>query len=112
MNRSWIDPRLRQVQVAAVRSYLEGRGWRQQPFPRPELLVFELADAGDGQPLVVTLPSSERMRDYQMRLEELVGTLGEHEGRWAPDVVSDILAGPSANGAAEARADSATPRGA
>lgn len=49
---AWVDPRVRSVRVAAVRSYLLGRGWKLRPYPGPELLVFEGPVDDDGQRIV------------------------------------------------------------
>jgi hypothetical protein len=112
-SRSWVDPRIAQVKVADVRSYLLQRGWTPQPYPRPELLVFAGPLDDDGEPMIQVLPSDEKMADYPMRLEELIGVLGELEERYAVDVLSDILqAGssvpPSPNGAASPATPSPT----
>ncbi len=90
-NRVWVDPRLPLVRVAGMRSYLLGRGWRLQPYPGPELLVFEGPADDDGQPIVQVLPSSEQMRDYPLRIEELIAALSILEDRPAADILSDIL---------------------
>jgi hypothetical protein len=90
-NRNWVDPRLPQIRVAGVRSYLRGQGWRLQPYPGPELLVFEGPHDDDGQPIVQVLPSSEQMRDFPLRIEELISALGILENRSPHDIVSDIL---------------------
>src|SRR5262245_10828596 len=90
-NRVWVDPSLPLVRVAGVRSYLLSRGWRLQPYPGPELLVFEGPADDDGQPIVQVLPSSEQMRDFPLRVEELIAALSILEDRPAPDILSDIL---------------------
>jgi hypothetical protein len=90
-SRVWVDPRLPLVRVAGVRSYLLGRGWRLQPYPGPELLVFEGQTDDDGQPILQVLPSSEQMRDFPLRVEELIAALSILEDRPAPDILSDIL---------------------
>jgi hypothetical protein len=96
-NRVWIDPHLPLVRVASVRSYLLRRGWRLQRFPGPELLVFEGPADDDGQPIVQVLPSSEQMRDFPLRVEELITALSILEGRAAPNILSDILSEETAN---------------
>ncbi len=79
MNSSaWIDPRIDRVRVESMQAYLLNRGWRQQDFPGPELLVFEGPNDDDGQPIIQVLPSSERLRDYRMRVEELIGGAERH----------------------------------
>jgi hypothetical protein len=72
-----------------------------QPYPRPELLVFEGPNDDNGEPIVQVLPSSERMRDYQIRLEDLVGALGVIEDRPAVAVLTDMLACSRTNGLAQ-----------
>ncbi|HWG41620.1 MAG TPA: hypothetical protein VN688_02460 [Gemmataceae bacterium] len=90
-NRVWVDPRLPLVRVAGVRSYLLGRGWHSQPYPGPELLVFEGPAADDGQPIIQVLPSSEQMRDFPLRVEELIADLSILEDRLPRDILSDML---------------------
>jgi hypothetical protein len=87
----WVDPRLSLVRVSGIRSYLLGRGWRLQPYPGPNLLVFEGPTDDNGQAIVQVLPSSEQMRDFPLRVEELIAALSILEDRPAPDVLSDIL---------------------
>jgi hypothetical protein len=96
MSRSaWVDPRLSQVRAGQVRSYLLSRGWQPQPYPGPELLVFGGPVDDDGRPVLQVLPASERMRDFQPRLEELIAALSVMEDRPAQDVLSDILRTPA-----------------
>ncbi len=90
-NRVWIDPRISLVRVAGLRSYLLGRGWRPQSYPGPELLVFEGPADDDGRPIVQVLPSSEQMRDFGLRVEELIAALSILEDRPPRDILSDIL---------------------
>jgi hypothetical protein len=106
------------VRVAGLRSYLERRGWRLQSYPGPELLVFAGPVDDDGLPITQVLPSSEQMRDYPLRVEELIGALSVLEDRPASDVLTDVLnesaveqsaPAPTVNGAG-APAPSAEPR--
>lgn len=90
-SRVWVDPRIPLVRVAGVRSYLLERDWHPQPYPGPELLVFEGPADDDGQPIVQVLPSSEQMRDFPLRVEELIAALSILEDRPAHDILSDIL---------------------
>jgi hypothetical protein len=90
-NRVWVDPRLPLVRVAGVRSYLLGRGWRLQSYRGLELLVFEGPADDDGQPIMQVLPSSEQMRNFPLRVEELIAALSILEDRPAPEILSDIL---------------------
>jgi hypothetical protein len=101
----WVDPRIDRVTVDNVRTYLLNHGWRLQPFPGPELLVFEGPKDDDGEPILQVLPSSERLRDYRMRVEDLIGALSVIEGRPATDILTDILSSVPANGAVQQHAD-------
>ena len=77
----WVDPRVQQVKVADVQRYLSKRGWKNKPFPRPELLVFEGPRDDYGKPIVQVLPSAEDYADYRQRLIELITALAVIEGR-------------------------------
>lgn len=90
-HRVWIDPRLSLVRIVGIRSYLLAHGWRLQPYARPELLVFEGPADDDGQPIIQVLPSSEQMRDFPLRVEELIASLSILEDRPASAILSDIL---------------------
>jgi hypothetical protein len=97
-HRVWVDPRLPLVRAADARAYLVSRNWHLQPYPSPELLVFEGPTDDDGQPIIQVLPSSEQMRDFPLRVEELIAALSILEDRPPRDILSDILKA----GAAEA----------
>jgi hypothetical protein len=89
--RSWIDPRLYTLTVDNVRSYMLSHGWRLQDDPRGTLLIFEGPTDDFGQAAILTLPVSEKMADYRLRLEDLVSALGIIENRYAVDVLNDML---------------------
>lgn len=91
MSSPWIDPRIVSVKAAEVRSYLLARGWKLVPFPGPELWVFEGPRDDDDQPIIQVVPSSEQLRDFRLRVEELIGALSILEDRPAGDVLNDIL---------------------
>jgi hypothetical protein len=100
-SNAWVDPRIRSVTVAGICPYLLARGWRLQPYPGPELLVFEGPLDDDGQPILQVVPSSERMSDFPMRVEELIAALSVLEDRPARDILEDVLAagvGPTTPG--------------
>jgi hypothetical protein len=108
MNSSaWVDPRIERVRIDQVRAYLLVHGWQRKPYPRPELLVFGEQYDDEGQEIVLTLPSSERMRDYLMYVGDLVAALAKLNRRNAVDVLNEILAIEPTNGAAPASANGA-----
>ena len=99
MNPSaWVDPRIDRVSVANVEAYLLSLGWKEQPHPGSDLLVFQGPDDNEGEPILQVLPSSERLRDYRMRLEELIAALSLIEDRAAVDILADMLNGTPPNG--------------
>jgi len=87
----WVDSRLQSVRVADVQSYLLRTGWRIQPYPRQELLVFEGPLADNGEPITQVLPSSEDLADFQQRLLELITALAVIEDRSAVQILNDVL---------------------
>jgi hypothetical protein len=88
---SWVDPRIVAVRVADVRAYLVQHGWRLEPYPRPELLVFKGPPADNGEPIIQVVPSSEQLDEYPQRLVELIGALAAIEDRPAGAVLADLL---------------------
>ena len=95
---AWVDPRIDRVSVEQMRAYLLDHGWHVQPFPGSELLVFSGPTDDEGEPIIQVLPSSERLRDYRMRLEGLIGALSVIENRHAGDILADVLALAPMNG--------------
>jgi hypothetical protein len=98
----WIDPRVLQVRSAAVQAYLVHHGWKSLSPTQPNFLLFEGPPDGGDSP-TVQVPVLEQGRDYSQRVIELITDLALAEGRYAVDVLNDILhqaaAGPApANG--------------
>jgi len=93
----WIDPRVEQVRSAAAQAYLRGHGWQPMPVEQANLLPFSKAPAGDESP-ILHVPLLEQGRDYPQRVVELITDLAVAEGRYAVEVLNDILQ----QGAAEA----------
>jgi hypothetical protein len=96
-SQAWVDARIRQVRAEGVRSYLLGRGWKLQSPPEAELMVFGGPTDDDGEPILQVIPSSERMRDFPLRVEELIAALSVLEDRPTADILADIL-GPETDG--------------
>jgi hypothetical protein len=87
----WIDPRVGQVKPSDVMHYLVSHGWKRQPFPRQEVLVFEGPPDDSGKPIIQMLPASEGAPDYRGSLIRLITALAIIEDRMAPAVLDDIL---------------------
>ena len=81
----------RAVRVADLRAYLLAKGWKTKPFKRPQVIYFEGPVDDDGRPLVLLLPASEHLRDYPLRIEEIVNTLSILENRPTAEIVRNII---------------------
>ena len=91
-NWGWVDPRIEQVRVTDVQSYMLRKGWEPRPYPRPELLVFGGILDDDGKEIIQIIPSSERMRDYLLRVVQLIDALSIFENRPCVAILNDLLA--------------------
>lgn len=79
------------VRVADLRAYLLAKGWKIKPFQRPQVIRFEGPLDDEGQPLVLLLPFSEQLRDYSLRIEEILRTLSVLENRSTAETVRNIV---------------------
>jgi hypothetical protein len=86
----WIDPRVAEVRSEAAQAYLVQHGWTPLPASQPYLLPFAGPKAGKNPP-IVTVPLRERARDYSQRVIELVTDLALAEGRYAVEVLNELL---------------------
>ena len=101
--RRWVDPRVWSVRVGDLRAYLERKGWTACPAPRPQQLAFEGPAGNPDGSAHLYVPESEQFSDYPQRILEVVTALAEIEGRYAVEVLDDILqsrasAGPNGAG--------------
>jgi hypothetical protein len=79
--QSWVDPRIGRLRADDVKAYLLRQGWKLRDDSGPDLLLFEGPPDDDSVPILQVLPASERMRDFPLRVEELIGAVGVLEGR-------------------------------
>jgi len=86
----WIDPRVVEVRSKAAQAYLVQRGWRPLAADQPYLLPFAGPKAGKNPP-IVRVPLREQARDYSQRVIELVTDLALAEGRYAVEVLNELL---------------------
>jgi hypothetical protein len=94
IDRSLLDPRIWQIRAEQMRAYMLDHGWKIRPYPRPEQIVFDGPNDDDGLPILQTLPSSEKARDYCMRLVELLSSLCVFEDRSGQDILTEVLRYP------------------
>jgi hypothetical protein len=94
MSASMLDERfLGAIRVTDVTSYLGEKGWRRRnEYPRPALLVFDGPEDDAGEPIVVTIPASDRFQDFRPRLRELIRLLSQLEGRPPAEIAGDLVA--------------------
>ena len=91
----WIDPRVTQLRPEAVEAYLLAHGWKLVgPAANPAMLLFERPGPADA-PLTVLLPREVSDGASMQRMIDVVAELARSEGRWAVEVVSDLLRQPA-----------------
>jgi hypothetical protein len=88
---NWIDPRIASVRVDDVRNYMLRHGWELQAYPNPKVLVFGGPKDDDNKPIIQVLPSSEKLGDYEIRLEELIRSLSIMEQRTTFEILDELL---------------------
>ncbi len=86
----WIDPRVVQVRSAAAQAYLRAHAWQPLPVEQTNLLPFTNG-SGEDEAVVLQVPVLEQARDYPQRVVEFITDLALAEGRYAVDVLSEIL---------------------
>lgn len=105
----WVDPRVRDVRVADIRSYLLGHGWRAGPSPNPRTLVFQRSLGHGKDPFLQAIPAHEDFSDYPRLIAEFITTLSEIEDRHPIDLLNDIL-GQAGEEGPETRVPAGKPR--
>jgi hypothetical protein len=88
---TWLDPRIDQVRVAQIRSYLLAHGWRQENGPDSPLLVFGGPVDDNGKLIELVVPASEKFPDYSDYLDVVIRALSILEDRHCLEVLEDIL---------------------
>src|SRR5579871_6526365 len=92
----WIDPRVADLRPEAVQAYLSRHGWKEAgPAENPRLVRYETSDP-DAPTLF--LPLRIDGGAALQWLVDLIGTLAICEGRFAGDLLSDILLHQGTNG--------------
>jgi hypothetical protein len=86
----WIDPRVVDVRSEAAQAYLARHGWKPLAASQSSLLAFAGPKAGKNAP-IVQVPLREQARDYSQRVIELVTDLALAEGRYAVEVLNELL---------------------
>jgi hypothetical protein len=91
MNLATEETRLLEaVRAEDLQSYLLGKGWVRKPFARPQALLFEGPPDDDGEPITQLVPANEQLRDYPLRVEEILRALSAVEGRPALDILWEV----------------------
>jgi hypothetical protein len=87
----WVDPRVEQVRLVDLRAYLVSRGWKEKPYTRPQVVVFEKSVAEGEEPVVQLLPDSEQARDFRRSVIEAITSLSAIEERHPIEILNQIL---------------------
>jgi hypothetical protein len=94
LRNPWVDPRVQQLRPEGVRAYLLAHGWEYLgPGEVPDTLMFDTPQPRGDKPNVL-LPLKLEHPPQVQRMVELVGDVALHEGRWAVDVLDDMLRQP------------------
>jgi len=105
----WIDPRVRELRPDQAVTYLLAHGWTPVEDRRPVSAFAPPPRRRPSRSGIVSLalvPNFERTAEFIEFMIRLVAVVAEHEGRWAVDVLNDMLATTppaTANGAAKPR---------
>jgi hypothetical protein len=87
----WIDPRITEVRPEAAQAYLLAHGWKPLGLAtNPDLLRFEGPGREEDSPLAL-LPKRLDEGPLLQRMIDLVAEVARNEGRWAVDVLTDML---------------------
>jgi hypothetical protein len=91
LRNPWIDPRVAQVRPEQAQGYLDRHGWKLVgPATNPHLLRYELAEDKEEAPTLFVPVRVDEGAGLQWMVE-LVEELALWQGRYAGDVVSDLL---------------------
>lgn len=75
------------ITLENIVEYLQIKGWKEKKeYKNKNLLVFD----GLEDDLTVIIPSSEKYKDFNLRLSELIDVLSEQEERPRTDIIYDI----------------------
>ena len=105
IHRRWMDPRLYDLRIPAVRGYLFRKGWKEATSDQPGFLVFAEPNPTEN-PLHQWIPDQESRREFYPIVYEFLAAVAEIEDRSAVEVLSDMLASQedhSTNGAPKPR---------
>lgn len=89
----WIDPRVLYLRPADAEAYLRTRGWREVDSPSPHWKRF--LSPPDEVSEAVLVPVALDDDALINLLVECVGKVASHEGRYAGDLLSELLATPA-----------------
>lgn len=91
----WIDPRVLDVRPADAEAYLRARGWQETDSTNPHWKRF-LAPPGTERDAVL-VPANTHCDELANLMIECVGKLAAHEGRFAGELLDELLAPALAN---------------
>src|SRR5207244_7569561 len=86
----WIDPRVDQVALADLRSYLLGHGWKLKSFPQPQVLLFEEPVARGMEPVVQRVPAAGQGRDFRRAVVDTITSLSALENRHPVEILNEV----------------------
>jgi hypothetical protein len=93
----WIDPRVKDVSIDALCSWMKQHDWQQIPSPRPQTLLFQGANDDFGKPMVLLLPASKQLSDWLRGVEVIITSLSVIHRRHPREILEEVLAIPESN---------------
>lgn len=80
-----------EIGLPNITRYLKLQGWeKRKDFPSEKLLVFDGPEDVFGDRIQAVIPADEKLKDYPIRIKELVYTLSNIENRSIKDILTDI----------------------
>lgn len=89
--RNWSGDAL-VIAPTSVMAYLRTRGWQQRPSFTERATIWTLADEEDQDAYEILLPLSQDVRDFRLRMAEVMHTLEVAEQRPAAQIAVDLQA--------------------
>jgi hypothetical protein len=93
----WIDPRVKDISIEALCSWMKQHDRQQIPSPRPQILLFQGPKDDFGEPIVLVLPASKQLSDWLRGVEVIITSLSVIHRRHPREILEEVLAIPVSN---------------
>ncbi len=86
----WIDPRVDGVTPAQLLAWLDAHGWTRAACSVADHRLYE-STAVNGRSQTIVVPMSENIDNYRETVITFVSAIANREGRYAVEVLDEIL---------------------